>query len=126
MGTYKAVKGELILDDKEKTTFDALLMTIGNGITSGGGFFLNPEAVIDDGILNLTVINFVTRIKILYKLPLALVNKLDKVPEADFYKFEQIEINLDEPYFIHVDGEVLSTSVESLTATVLKSAIKIG
>lgn len=126
LGTYKPVQGNLVMDEDAKIEFNSLLMTLGNGITSGGGFFLNPRAVIDDGILDLTIIQFVSRLKIMYKLPLALLNKLEKVPEADFYNFKQIDISLKKPYYVHVDGEVLSTSVKNLKVEVLKSAIKIG
>lgn len=124
--SYKAVHARFMLDDEVEYTDELLLLTIGNGVTSGGGFFLNPDAIIDDGTLNLTTINYVSKLKILRKLPLALINKIKNVPEAKFYTCSKLEIKLNEPYYVHVDGEVLSHRVISMEIEILKSAIKIN
>lgn len=121
---YKPINAE-IRSDSFNTSGDFLLMTAGNGKTSGGGFYLNPDAEIDDGKLDFTTVEFVGKTKLFYKLPLALFNKLKKVKEVKFYTFNYLEIKLAEPYYIHADGEMLSDDVVELKLEILKSAIKI-
>lgn len=102
-----------------------LMMTIGNGKTSGGGFFLCPEADPTDKRLNLTTIDFTTRLEIIKKLPLALVNKLKKVDKARFYTSENFTIKLDIPYFVHLDGEIISRNAKDLSINLEENKLRI-
>lgn len=100
-----------------------LLLAIGNGKTSGGGFYLNPNAEVNDNQLDLTLIDELGKLKIIKKLPLALVNKLEQVPEVSMYKFKSLDVKLNNPYFIHADGEILDHRAERVTVTCIESAI---
>lgn len=103
---------------------EKLLLAIGNGKTSGGGFYLNPNAKIHDGFLDLTVIDKInSRLRLIRKLPLALFNKIETIPEVSMYKFKILEIDLERPYYVHTDGEIISDSVTSLEIKSVGSAI---
>lgn len=91
-----------------------LLITIGNGRTSGGGFYLNPDADPSDGILDLTTVSFANKLKIISNLPYALIDKLKKVDIARFYKAKKLQLELKTPYYVHLDGEVVSRSAIDL------------
>jgi diacylglycerol kinase family enzyme len=101
-----------------------LLITIGNGRTSGGGFYLTPDALIDDGLFDITVIRSISKFKLLRKLPLALMNKLKSVPEAEMCRGKVISINLDFPYYVHVDGEILSDKTIELNIEIIPKKLK--
>ena len=101
-----------------------LLLAIGNGKTSGGGFYLNPNAKIHDGFLDLTIIDKInSRFKLIRKLPLALFNKIETIPEISMYKFKMLEIDLERPYYVHTDGEIISKSVTNLKVETISSAV---
>ncbi len=102
-----------------------LLIAVGNGKTHGGGFFLNPDAEIDDNKLDLTVIDKLNKLQIMKKLPLALFNKLETAKEVTMYKFKEIEIEIEEPYYVHTDGEIISDKISSLEVKCLKNAINV-
>ncbi len=104
---------------------EKLLLSIGNGICSGGGFYLNPDAKINDGLLNFTVLNGMTRKKLLSVLPLALLNKAKSVKDAEFYESNSIEISLNAPYYIHCDGEIISTQMLNVYVEIEPNAIKV-
>lgn len=110
--------------DKREVQGNFVVITIGNGKTSGGGFYLNPQAIINDGIFNITTIDKVSKIKLLKELPKALINKLDKVKEATFYDGTSIRIEFDEPYFVHSDGEILGTEVTEMEIELFNHKIK--
>ncbi len=101
-----------------------LLITIGNGTCSGGGFYLNPNAIVDDELLDITVIEPISKIKLLVELPKVLFNKLSSIKEAVMYKTEFAEINLSEPAFVHTDGESLGDDIVSLNVKILKGKLK--
>lgn len=99
--------------DNENFIGKYILLTIGNGKTSGGGFYLNPNANPTDNILDLTSFSSDSRLDIIRNLPYALINKLEKVKKAKFSRSRNIKINITEPYFVHLDGEIGSqTAVE--------------
>ena len=102
-----------------------LLMTIGNGKTSGGGFFLNPDADPTDKVLNLTTVDFTSRLEIIRNLPLSLVNKLKNVDKAQFYTSENFNIKLDLPYFVHLDGEIVSKNAKGLRINLEENKLRI-
>ncbi|MDZ7763246.1 MAG: diacylglycerol kinase family protein [Melioribacteraceae bacterium] len=113
IAVLKALKSSTGIDMKilignKMITQKCLLVTIGNGKTSGGGFFLNPDADPTDGELNITTVEFGPRSEILRNLPFALINKLHRVKKARFYKGNSICLELSSPYYVHLDGEIAS------------------
>jgi len=102
-----------------------LMITIGNGISHGGGFYLTPKAKVNDGLFDLSVFDSITRRRLLTALPLALLNKIDKVPEAVMSRFESIQINLRDPYYIHCDGEIISDKLLSANIKLKERVLKI-
>ncbi len=102
-----------------------LLITIGNGQTSGGGFYLTPKAKIDDNLLDICIIEHMSRLRILLKLPLAVMNKLESAKEAVFFNSEKVNIKLKEPYYVHADGEIISERASEINVTILKNKLRI-
>ena len=108
-----------------KSNGEKLMLSIGNGVSSGGGFYLNPRAEIDDGQLDISVFDKVTRRRLLTALPLALLNKIDNVPEAKQYRSDNIHIKLKSPYYAHCDGEIISEQLEEATIKIDKQFLRI-
>ncbi len=121
---YKMIELDL-KSGPERIIGERLMLSIGNGTTSGGGFYLNPKAIIDDGILDLSVFDCVTRRRLLIALPLALLNKLDKIPEAKQFITEKVELKLKTPYYTHCDGEIVSDKLKSAEISIEKQVLSV-
>jgi YegS/Rv2252/BmrU family lipid kinase len=104
---------------------DKLLISIGNGISSGGGFYLNPFAKINDGLLDVTVVDKVTRRRLMTALPMALINKLEKVPEAKLSTTKNITLKLNTPYFAHCEGEIITEKLTSAVISIEKDSLRV-
>jgi diacylglycerol kinase (ATP) len=102
-----------------------LLISIGNGKTSGGGFILNPFAELDDNKLDACLINDFSKIKILKNLTKAISGKHYSIKGVDLYKFKTCKIDLEEPNFLHLDGEVLSSRLTKAEITLEESKLKV-
>jgi YegS/Rv2252/BmrU family lipid kinase len=118
LAVFKALLNYKMLDvnvegNNFKITGKKLMLTIGNGISSGGGFYLTPNAVINDSILNFSIFEAISRRRLLTALPLVLLNKIDKIPEATMYEFKELSIRLLEPYYVHCDGEIITDKMLS-------------
>ena len=114
MKEFKKLNCSLEIDKSITKSGDFLLLSAGIGKSSGGGFYLTPHAEPLNDHLELTTVDYAPRLTIISKLPKALVNKMDDVKEAKFYRIETVTIDLENSYFVHIDGEILSDSVKKL------------
>ena len=121
---YNMVNCEVTFNNT-KISGNKLMLTIGNGISSGGGFYLTPRAIIDDNLLDISIFDQISRLRLLNVLPKALVNKLETVKEATMYKSKEISIELKEPYFVHCDGEIITAEIKTAKIECLPNALKI-
>jgi len=121
---YNLVNTEINFDDVCVNGIK-LMISVGNGKCSGGGFYLNPGAIINDGMLDLTIFDKVTRRRLLTALPMALINKVDKIPEAHIVKSQRVRLKLKDPYFVHCDGEIVSEKMIEAEIKIHKNRINI-
>ncbi|MHC1737213.1 MAG: diacylglycerol kinase family protein [Ignavibacteriaceae bacterium] len=110
-------------EEKEYSN-DSIMISIGNGKTSGGGFKLLPHASIDNGELDISIISYLNRLKILYYLPIAIFGKHTHFQIVKYFKFKECEISLNPGNYLHIDGEVISTDLKNIKIKVLPGALK--
>lgn len=120
---HNSVTIEAIFDER---TFEGekLFISIGNGETAGGGLYLTPGAIIDDGYLNYTIVEKISRLKLLKYLPLAVINRLAGIKYVQMDKFKHAVITLREPFYVHNDGELVSNSASIIRIESLNSQLK--
>lgn len=87
-----------------------LLISIGNSRRTGGGFYLTPDAKMDDGLLDVGIAAVRSRLHILSLLPRALVGKHTTDPAVKMVRCTRLEVASTEPVPLHVDGEVLTAA----------------
>lgn len=84
-----------------------LIAALGNGRTIGGGIKLFPEAGIDDGRLDLIMVDYISRIKLFAALLKLMRGKVNKVKEATVAKVKAAKFTMDDPEFtIQAEGEL--------------------
>lgn len=102
-----------------------LLLAIGNGKYSGGGFLLTPGAVNNDGELEICHIQDIPVSKILTSLPKALTGSHIKLPEVKVLKSKRGELLFSEPVFYQIDGECNEVMVSKIMFKVSDKKLKI-
>lgn len=102
----------------------ALFCSIGNGESVGAGLYLMPGAQITDGLLDLSIVNLKSRLRLIKLLPKAMKNQLKGLSLLEQMKFRELDIELQTPYYTHVDGEIVSGSSKRIQVKVLTKAIK--
>lgn len=103
--SLKMIEAEIKLDNC-KMNDPFLLLSIGNGLSTGGGFLLTPEARVNDGLLDICFISKVNRRRVLSLLPSAIKGQHLKEPEVIIHQSKKIEIKTKEPLPIYYDGEL--------------------
>jgi diacylglycerol kinase (ATP) len=121
---YAPIEPEIYIDNMPHSDQKGkLLITVGNNKTSGGGFYLNPYAEIDDDILDITVIRHLTPMEIYRKLPKVLVNKTHKIPEFIHKPGKNVRIKLKNPFIVHADGEIFSKEAVNIEISIMKERL---
>ncbi len=86
---------------------------ISNTCYTGKDFFMAPAAVIDDGYLDITLLNKLSRIKILQALPKIFTGDHVKMNEVESFKAKKIKIETEKPKLLTPDGQLTgSTPIE--------------
>ena len=121
---YKAIPMRITVDDMivEDNIF---MVSVCNSKSEGGGFIVAPDAEIDDGILDVTIIREASLFKLLLNIKSAMTGNLNKLDEVDTIRGENITIESDYPMPLHVDGEVVSMTSGKISASILKGALKV-
>lgn len=101
------------------------MLSIGNTKYAGGGFMLNPSAIIDDGILDACVPQYLKISKILKVLPKAINGSHVGLPEVKMITFEQLKVEIRTPQYLHADGEVISEGVLECEIMCHKQVLKL-
>ena len=107
LGTYKSRFFKIKIDDQEIEE-RLILMAVHNGTTFGGGFKLNPDGIIDDGLLNICTIGRIPGWKRFLNIGKLSFGKHDSLKCVKFYTGRKITIGpCDKTLLAHIDGEYL-------------------
>ncbi len=101
------------------------MVTLGNGVCSGGGFYLTPDADLFDGQLDLCLVDGLTVPQMLVLLPRVLWGGHVAAKGVTYTKTTQAMIELDRPIPVHVDGEILVEDAVAVEIKVLPSALTV-
>lgn len=86
-------------------TRSVLMVTLANGPEFGNGARIAPEARVDDGWLDLVVVEESSRIRTICALPALFTGGIARIPGVSMQRVESATIEADEPMAFHVDGE---------------------
>lgn len=110
---YESTRVSVEVDGKSVFENSVLSMSLGNGRYAGGGMLQTPDAKPDDGLLNLTVIKAMGRLRVITSLKKLYDGKILEHPMIEGFTGKQIRIDSNPPIFLETDGESLGhTPVE--------------
>ncbi len=101
------------------------LAAVSNGTSVGGGFRLTPDALIDDGLLDLCLVSGpISFPRIARLLPMAMGGRHLSEPEVRMDRVAALTLHLSAGVPIHVDGEVLTRSAVEVEVEVRPAAFR--
>lgn len=103
-----------VLFDEHKSVGKHNLISIGNGRSAGGGFYLTPKALLDDGLLDVCIARDLSLVETLLVFPFVLFGKHGIFKKLTLLKTKRIAISSPRDLFVHVDGEVLAIDQRSI------------
>lgn len=95
------------------------LVTAANGGRHGGGFWICPDARIDDGVLDVAVAEAMGPAGILAFLPRVMRGTHVGRPEVRILRGRRLRVTSPDPLPVHADGEVVSEGAHALDVELL-------
>ncbi len=94
-------------DGQPVQSIDTLILAATIGRTYGGGFFITPDAIPDDGLLDVCMIDPMRLPEALARLPFVVAGKHTGMRPVHMSRHAAIVIECDSPVPAQIDGEVL-------------------
>lgn len=111
--------------DGKRVSRRLLFASIANGRCQAGGFWLTPNAYVDDGLLDLCLVDTMRMDQIVRYIPLVMRGAHTRLRQVTMGRARKIQIQCSEPMPVATDGEVLSTEARRLQVHLIPEAINI-
>ena len=88
-----------------RTVSRAILVTVANSAQFGNGARIAPRALLDDGLLDLVIVEERARWRTVWSLPRLFDGTVERIPGCSICHVQRATIESDRPLLFHVDGE---------------------
>lgn len=111
LGIFFSIIGRTSSDLKisiDDTTLkmEAMLAAVANGKYYGGGMLASPDAIIDDGLFDICLIEKKRRLAIMTLFPKFMKGQHGKIKGVSFKRGKKVTIESTRPVILNIDGEV--------------------
>jgi YegS/Rv2252/BmrU family lipid kinase len=102
-----------------------LMVSVANGRRTGGMFMIAPQAVQDDGLLDLSLARQVSRLGIFRLIPHFIRGSHGAQPTVTVDQTAHIVIASEQDLPVHVDGEIIRTDAHRLEVSALPGRLRV-
>ena len=111
--------------DDEELELQAVMICVGNGSREGGGFFSTPDAQPDDGLLDLCIVQEISRLAMLRLIPHFTKGTHVDCEPVTMARARRVVISSPDALIAHMDGEILCTNAHRLTCEILPGQLRV-
>ena len=119
---FQSISLKYAIDGGEKVTMDAFVVSAANGGKIGGGIPIAPQAKVDDGKLDVTIVGKVKKTKLIGRLIGLMRGKILDFPETQYCRAKSVTFTVPEMR-VNIDGEIVRE--KTVTARILPGALMI-
>jgi len=99
----------LHLDDSLPATFDITTAAVANGQYQGGGIRIAPEATLEDGLADITLVERVSLAEVAAHLPILYSGALYSHPKVRHWRAARVRVEAETEVPVELDGEPVGT-----------------
>ena len=104
---------------------EIFLIAVGNGRAMGGGFFLTPNAEIDDGLFDICIIRALKKREVFLNLPKAIKGAHISIEQVQMLRADKLKVVSEEGIAVHADGELLGVDLKELDIKILPKILEV-
>jgi len=121
---YRAPRAIVELDD-QRIERPMMMISVSNGRRLGGGFYVTPQAEMDDGLFDICLVDQVRRIEMFMLIPLFMKGTQATNPHVHMMRAKHVTVRCEEGYAVHADGEIYATCAKALTMEILPCKLRV-
>lgn len=122
LAAFKPIRYHATIDGVEKD-FEAMLCSIGNSPYFGGGMKVAPKSKIDDGLLDVFIVNKISRFELLKVFPKVYTGEHVTHPAVEFITAKKVVLSSQTQMPAFSDGEPVGFA--PVTAQIAPGALKV-
>ncbi len=124
-----SVKARIQIDDQPASEREISMLSLCNGPREGGGFPVGPHALMDDGKITYMIMRGMSRLVMLYFLPIVMnANHLKYEQYFEEATAQRLRIEAGQTLAIHADGEIFGSweaDVRQVEVGIIPAAIRV-
>lgn len=125
IGLFKALKKHV--GSKVKITVDGIeynkkvdFIAVNNGKYYGGGMMINPNALIDDGLFDICLVNSIPKIKYVFLFYTVFKGEHINLDCVETFRGRDIRIETEERWIINADGDFVGSAPADINMNKVK------
>lgn len=111
--------------DEQEMELPLLMVSVANGRRTGGMFMIAPQAVQDDGLLDVTLARQVSQLGIFRLLPYFIRGTHATQPTVTVDRTAHIVVASEQGLPVHVDGEIMRTDAHRLAVSAMPRRLRV-
>jgi diacylglycerol kinase (ATP) len=124
LSNYRAHPMHVQYDD-QRIQRRLLFASVANGRCQGAGFWLTPSAQVDDGLLDLCLVDKMRLDQIIRCIPRLMEGTHTNLKQVTMGRARHIKVTCSAPVPVATDGEVISTAAREITVEILPAALEV-
>jgi YegS/Rv2252/BmrU family lipid kinase len=121
--TWKPATFTVRFDGGEARTVTGYTIAAANSGAYGGGMLLAPDASLQDGLLDVVMVEQMPKLRFLRLLPSVFKGEHVRLPVVHVVRAAEIEISADRPFTLYADGDPVAEL--PVTVRVLPGAVRV-
>ncbi len=106
---WRHARFELVLDGGERHVATGYSVAVANSRAYGGGMYVAPQAMLDDGMLDVVVSERTSKWRFLANLPRVFKGTHVELPEVRVFRTRDVTVSADRPFVMYADGDPIGT-----------------
>jgi YegS/Rv2252/BmrU family lipid kinase len=124
LATWRPARFEITLEPSgERYAFSGYSVIVANSRAYGGGMYVAPDAMLDDGLLDVITIEAVNRLRFLLNLPRVFKGTHVQLPSVRVFRAAEVEVNADRSFQMYADGDPIASLPVRVSA--LPAAVRV-
>jgi diacylglycerol kinase family enzyme len=107
LASWRPAHWEVVIDG-EAHSFDGYSVAVANSGVFGGGMYLVPDARVDDGLLDVVLMDAMPKRRYLANLPRVFKGTHVHEPGLHFLRGREVAFHADRPFRLYADGDPIA------------------
>jgi YegS/Rv2252/BmrU family lipid kinase len=120
---WKPARFEVRLDGGEARVVLGYTVAAANSKAYGGGMYLAPQASLEDGLLDVVLVAYVSKLRFLRLLPTVFKGEHVRQPNVEIVRAREVEISANRPFALYADGDPVAQL--PVTVRALAKAVRV-